>query len=182
MFETIAQIITSFAVVSLTGYCIYKIQTHARNAQPIMPTEQQGVISPGKGTVWFTIVVGVIAMLAGILFVIFGGLFGMVLGLFLTLMGAAFSGLMAPALSSIHDVNWNAQYVEGAAKMFGPTLGRTRTQIKWSDIASTGTTNTQYWYIQADDGRRIYWSYLYDGHGAFAQMLSQKRPDIELPL
>ena len=181
MFDILAQVVTSAAIVSLTVFCIYKIQTHARNAQAIVLTEYEGIISPGKGTAWLTIVFGIIMILSSLFAVVVYGMSEIVLGLFLTLMGAAMSGFMAPSLSSIHDVNWNTQYVEGASKMFGPILGKSRTQIQWSDITSTGTTVTQYWYVQTNEGRRIYWSYLYNGHGAFAQVLARKCPDLKLP-
>ncbi len=180
MFEFFVQAVSSFAIVSLTGYFIYKIRTHASKARPVMQTEQEGVISPGKGTAWFCIIVGVIMILGGLLLVTFEGVPAIPLGLSVALFGAILSGFMAPSLSSIHDVNWNAKYVEGASRMFGPTLGKLRTQIEWPDITSTGTTVTQYWYIQSKDGRRIYWSYLYNGHGAFAQVLARKCPSLKL--
>ncbi|MGJ8562507.1 MAG: hypothetical protein ACSHXY_03040 [Alphaproteobacteria bacterium] len=86
---------------------------------------------------------------------------GPVVGILLTLMGAAISGFMAPSLSSVHDVTWTDDEIVGACKMFGPTLGRNRTCIKWDEISGFGTTATSYWYMQTNDRRRIYWSYLY---------------------
>jgi hypothetical protein len=46
---------------------------------------------------------------------------------------------------------------------------------------STGKTVTDYWFIQSNDGRRIYWSYQYPGYGAFVERLKLNRPQIKLP-
>ena len=49
--------------------------------------------------------------------------------------------------------------------------------IPWGDIRRTGKTATGYWYVEAEDGRRVYWSYLYKGYGAFVQALAELTPD-----
>ncbi len=88
---------------------------------------------------------------------------------------------MAPSLTSVHDVNWNDEYVEGASKLFGPTLSKKRTRIKWSEIVNLGETSTQYWYLESVDGRKIYWSYLYMGHAVFAEAIERNCPGISFP-
>ena len=49
------------------------------------------------------------------------------------------------------------------------------------EIAGAGTTWSGYWFIDAGDGRRIYWSYLYKGYGALIASLQAHRPDLDLP-
>ena len=85
---------------------------------------------------------------------------------------------MAPSLFSVHAVHWTEQGVEGPANLFGPTLGRKRTFIAWSEIGDLGETPTQDWYLVAQDGRRIYWSCLYKGHAALGRAPTRHRPDF----
>jgi hypothetical protein len=95
--------------------------------------------------------------------------------------GLGIAGFMSPSLTSVHKVTWGEDGIEGPSNLFGPTLGLRRTDISWSDIARTGTTMTSYWFVEALDGRRVYWSYLYKGHGALSAFISAKRPDLALP-
>lgn len=81
----------------------------------------------------------------------------------------------------MHDVSWDATSITGASHTFGPTLGTKRTSIAWDAITKTGKTATGYWFVEAADGRKIYWSYLYDGYGALSSALNARAPDIELP-
>lgn len=99
----------------------------------------------------------------------------------ISVIGICCGGFMAPSLTSVHKVIWTQAGIEGPSKMFGPTLGTARTMILWGDISRTGTTFTSYWYVEAADGRRVYWSYLYKGFGALTAMLRAKRPDLKLP-
>jgi len=96
------------------------------------------------------------------------------------LLGAAIAGFMAPSVTSIHAVHWNEQGIEGPSRMFGPTLGFARTEMAWSEIEKTGTTRTGFWYVEARDGRRVYWSYLYKGYGALMLALRAYRPSLDL--
>src|SRR5262245_6412596 len=54
--------------------------------------------------------------------------------------GAAIAGFMAPSVTSVHAVNWDANGIEGPSKTFGPTLGLARAEIKWTDLTATGKT------------------------------------------
>ena len=94
-------------------------------------------------------------------------------------LGAA--GFMLPSLTSVHRVTWDEESVEGPSNLFGPTLGLRRTRMLWRDISRTETTMTGYWFVESRDGRRVYWSYLYKGHGALDTFLYMKRPDLERP-
>jgi hypothetical protein len=150
-----------------------------RRSRPAMMGDEDGTISPDKVSAWFTVIVGALMTMAGWALAVFGH--AAWLGLALSLMGLAIAGFMAPSLTSMHNVHWTAVGIEGPCKLFGPTLGKARTIIPWSDVVRTGTTMTGYWYVQGKDGRRVYWSYLYKGYGALASVLRLKCPDLTPP-
>lgn len=132
-------------------------------------------ISPGKISALIVVVIGL--GMAGIgLFMLIGMLRqgtndGLATPLGLLAFGLALGGFMAPSLTHAHDVVWTRDYVEGPSHLFGLTLGWKRQQIEWDDVEKTGKTFTGYDYLQTRDGRRIYWSYLYPGFGAFESTL-----------
>lgn len=135
----------------------------------IVPERISAAIIVAMGAVFFAF--GLIAVLAqpnwsGVLFALFG----------LTM-----SAFMAPSLTSLHRLSWSQEGVDGASKTFGLTLARDRAKLPWSSLARTGRTFSGYWYLEAQDGRRVYWSYLYKGYGAFVEALKAKRPDLDLP-
>jgi hypothetical protein len=167
----IAMGVTIAAVSVLTGLL--------RNARPVVAADGSGTIEPEKISAWLTVIGGSAFALGGVAAALFADA-GWA-GLALTVMGLCIGGFMAPSLSSVHKVVWNEDGIEGPSKMFGPTLGLARTAIPWGDIKRTGTTITSYWYVEANDGRRIYWSYLYKGFGVLTAMLRLRRPDVPLP-
>lgn len=93
-------------------------------------------------------------------------------------LGIVFVGASAPQIAWDHKVRWNQKGIEGPAKMFGLTLGSTRTEIAWSDIVRTGRTPTGYWYVESGDGRRVYWSYLCEGYEALTRELRRQCPTL----
>jgi len=137
-----------------------------------------GTISPEKISAVATVLVGIAMIVAGIWFSLAGKGYG---PLILTWLGGAIGGFMAPSLTHMHDVRWSEDGVDGPSKMFGPTLGTARTRILWQDVVRTGATITGYWYIEAKDRHRIYWSYLYKGNGAFSAAIRAKCPRVTLP-
>lgn len=148
-----------------------------RRARPVELDGDRGRITPGKLSAALT-VVGSVALALAILLASgdsaewsLRALAGLLLlpGLF-----------MLPSLTTRHDVTWDAQGVSGARRMFGPTLGWARTTIAWPQISSAGRTFTGYWYIQAVDGRRVYWSYLYPGYPVFLRRLARTCPRLDL--
>lgn len=88
---------------------------------------------------------------------------------------------MAPSITHLHDVRWDSKEVNGPCRLFGLSLGLSRTSISWDEIKSTGKTITGYWFIQSRDGRRVYWSYLYPGYGRFVDNLLFHRPSLKIP-
>ena len=147
-------------------------------ARPRATEGPAGLIAPGRATAVATVV-------AGLAFVAVGG-FGLkvgdpLLGSAFLAIGLAIAGFMAPSLTDLHAVRWNADGVEGPSSLFGLTLGLRRTRIAWTDIARAGDTATGYWYIETADGRRVYWSYLYRDWRSFRDQLRRQKPNLELP-
>ena len=147
--------------------------------KPDFLDESSGRLTPGKTSAWITIIGGLLMVALG-LWMIFSillfeqdkaGLSGAIL---LSLMGLAIAGFMSPSLFSIHDIVWDDDGVEGASSMFGPTLGWKRHKIKWNEIVKRGETVTQYWYLETEDKRRVYWSYLYSGYGELDYVISER--------
>lgn len=147
-------------------------------ARPLKQTETACTISPGKFSAAVITFVGAVGAFFGIGLLISGSVPA---GLICFSIGAALAFFMSPSLTHTHDVSWNDVEVTGPCKRLGLTLGRSRTSIPWHVITSTGKTSSGYWFIEAGDGRRIYWSYLYPGYGRFVEKLEAKRPEISLP-
>jgi hypothetical protein len=149
-----------------------------RRAKPDVLEGQTGIIAPDKVTAWLTITVGIAMIVAGTVGLFLGaGLAAVVI----VPMGGLIAGFMAPSITRVHAVQWTSSSVVGPSRLFGPTLGTSRTEIAWSELTRTGKTATGYWYVEARDGQRIYWSFLYRGHGAFADALSFHCPRLQLP-
>ena len=167
-------------IVFGTIFAISWIHRHSTNSKPAFLNDAEGRISPGKGTAWFTVTFGGLMFIAGLVSLATYKEPEMVrTGIVLMLFGGAIGGFMLPSLTSIHDVIWSDTSVEGASKLFGPTLGRKREKINWSEFESSGKTATDYWYLQTKDKRRIYWSYLYLGYDEFVMAIQRNCPNID---
>jgi hypothetical protein len=160
----------------VTAGAIALISWALRQAKPSVLSDTAGAIEPEKMTAWLTVIGGCVMSLAGL----YGFLFQAASsgGVVITLLGLGAAGFMSPSLTSVHKVTWDDESVEGPSNLFGPTLGLRRTRMLWGDIARTGTTVTGYWFVESRDDRRVYWSFLYKGHGALAAVLHTKRPDL----
>lgn len=95
--------------------------------------------------------------------------------------GLVLAAFMSPSVTAIHAVNWTADGIEGPAKLFGGTLGTRRTTIEWPDVVAAGKTPTGYWYLEASDGRRVHWSYLYPGFTCLTAVIRERCPNLLLP-
>lgn len=146
----------------------------SRRAAPVEFEGVSGRITPGKVSAAFTVLgslgLAAIPILSG------AGAAGWLVGGLLFLPGL----FMAPSLTRWHDVRWDGHGIRGIGKMFGPTLGWTRTRIAWPEIVRVGRTMTGYWYVETVDRRRVYWSYLYPGYPVLVARLGQLRPDLDL--
>lgn len=171
-----------FLIATLTAVIASGIAILSRNASPKDIDGCNGVITPGKTIALITVGGGIFMMVAPIGLAITDPsppTFALTAMLFL--LGGAIAGFMSPSLTSMHDVSWNESSLTGPAKMFGPTLGTKRSTIAWPEIVKTGKTFTGYWFVEAADGRRIYWSYLYNGYGKLTEALKSKIPSVRLP-
>ncbi|QNA85209.1 hypothetical protein G4G27_15285 [Sphingomonas sp. So64.6b] len=162
-------------MVGLVTAC-WSRMNYDRSPQSELGTD--GNITPGKISAAVITFFGVAMVMIGIALIFFGVLAA---GFICLLPGIALIIFMGSSLSGMHDVSWNSTNVSGPSRLFGPSLGRSRTTIRWDEIVSTGKTTTSYWFIQSRDGRRIYWSYLYPGYGRFVDSLLLNRPQMMLP-
>lgn len=176
MLDLISRALPGIFIAVVTMFCITWMRNRGKHAKPKFLENQSGTIAPGKLSAWLTVIIGSIMVVGGVLLLFVPDALGVALGLIA--MGGAIAGFMSPSLTSMHDLNWTDTHVEGPSNLFGPTLGKRRTTINWTDITKTGTTATSYTYIESNDGRRIYWSYLYRGHGVFEDTLLQKCPHL----
>jgi hypothetical protein len=165
-------------VAAVTALLLGALAWFIQRGKPERLDGAVGAISPEKISAAVTVVVGIAMMVVGVWQSLAGHGYEPLL---LLLVGAAIAGFMAPSLTHMHDLQWSEDGVAGPSKMFGPTLGVARTRIRWPDIVKTGATITGYWYIETNDRRRIYWSYLYKGNGAFAAALRRKCPGVTVP-
>jgi hypothetical protein len=163
----------------LTMAFIELIRRLLRRATPAALDAASGSIRPEKITAAVTVLVGAGMAVGGTASALFGGGGGWAAAS--ALMGFAIAVFMAPSLTSLHAVNWNTDGIEGPSRLFGPTLGVARARIAWSEIARTGVTSTSYWYVESNDKRRVYWSYLYKGHGALGAALTAHCPQLLVP-
>ena len=163
-------------VVVLTAVVLWGLATLLRRSAPAALEGQVGTIRPELWSACLTVLGGLAMFVAATWASIHGN--GGWASIGVAVLGAAIAAFMAPSVTSIHSVHWNEHGIEGPAKTFGPTLGTARTEIAWSEIVKTGKTITGYWFVEAGDGRRVYWSYLYKGYGALMAALQSRRPSL----
>jgi len=144
---------------------------------------QSGVVRPLLKMAWFGTLLGLIMLVVALWIAIINNHY--LHAAAVAFVGALFAVASVPQVAWNHEVRWNHKGIEGPAKMLGLSLGAARTEIAWSDIVRTGRSTTAYWYVEAGDGRRVYFSYLCSylcaGHEALAQALQYHRPTLRLP-
>jgi len=165
-------------IAGLTAIVSYGLSAFFRAGAPVSFSEKAGTIRPNRLSAWVIILVGA-SMMAGAAWLALSAEDWSALPL--ALLGIALAGFTAPSVTSIHSVSWDEIGIEGPSTTFGLTLGANRTSIPWEQIERTGKTATGYWFIQATDKKRIYWSYLYGGYGRLAEALQQRCPALSLP-
>jgi hypothetical protein len=175
-----AEFLRLIVVAVVTALVIGGLSALLRRSRPANFTRGAGAIRPDLWSAWLTVVGGVAMSAAGAWAWLYGN--GGAAAAGMAVLGVAVAGFMAPSVTSIHAVYWNEDGIEGPANLFGPTLGRSRTQIAWHEIVETGKTITGYRFVEASDGRRVYWSYLYKGYGALVTALQSHCPSVGLRL
>lgn len=153
---------------------------HLKSAAPLSLEGDNGTIRPDRWSAWIVLALGALVIL-GAATVILIEPDALWVGLILLVFGLLWAGCMFPSVTSVHALRWSNPGIDGASNMVLGTLGLKRTTIAWRDIVRSGTTSTLYWYLEANDGRRVYWSFLYPGNGAFEAAIQHHRPDIEVP-
>ena len=165
----------------LTAILLAGLSWLIRRAKPAALADEQGRIMPERWSAWFTVLAGLGIFGVGIWQLISGVGGSGWASAGVALMGIAIAGFMAPSLTTLHSVSWNATGVEGPANTFGPTLGTARTEISWAEIVGAGKTSAGYWFVEARDGRRVYWSFFHKGYGALTAALRSRCRALALP-
>ncbi|MCX7357624.1 MAG: hypothetical protein NT015_05725 [Alphaproteobacteria bacterium] len=164
----------------LSSILVRRFASHLQSAEPYKLDGDSGTIRPDRWSGWIITVFGAILVLCAVALMI-AEPDAFWIGAILFVIGALFAGCMFPSVTSLHALSWSKSCVDGASQMVLGTLGLQRATIAWPDVARSGTTFTMYWYLEAHDGRRVYWSYLYPGNAKFAAAIKNHRPDIEPP-
>lgn len=139
---------------------------------------QGGRIKIDRRQVWLALLmvplllfVGVMAMRQGSLLI--GG--ALVAGTLVCGLGTL------PALSSRLDVAWDERGLAGPSEAIGPFILFGRATLTWAEIAGLGGTWCGYAFVEAADGRRIYWTELHRPAGRLFAALCRRRPDLVPP-
>jgi hypothetical protein len=165
-------------IAALTALIVGALSWLLRHARPLAGDAQSGAIRPGRVSAVLTIAGGLAFVALGVVALAADALPS---GLAFLALGLPMAGFMAPSLTDLHIVYWDERGLDGPCRMFGLTLGLTRAQLAWSNLRFAGKTATGYWYVEAADGRRVYWSYLYPGYGALVDAIVGHCPALELP-
>jgi len=144
-------------------------------SKPRALAEGGGRIAPSRRAIGIAVLSGLLLSAIGCTALWYGAV---VPGLLMAASGLGLALLVALSLSHRHDVIWNGEGIEGPCRVFWGILGSARMQIRWSEIALTGRTLSGYSFVEAADGRRIYWSSLYSGFAVFGNRLKLHRPDL----
>lgn len=137
-----------------------------------------GSIRPDPISSWFGVVGFAAVGLVGLGLAFMGRL---VLGLSTLAVSAPLLLMMLPSIRAASVVRWDEDGIEGPRRTWWLTVGSQRTFIRWQELVAAGMTPTQYWFVQAEDGRRVYWAYMYPGWGALTAALYRKCSGLELP-
>lgn len=170
----------AIGVSFLSSILLRRFAAHLRSAAPHKLEGANGTIRPDRWSGWIITMFGVVLMVCSAALFLFEPNARWI-GAITFVLGALFAGCMFPSVTSVHALSWSKAGVDGSSNLVLGTLGLQRETIAWRDIARSGTTLTLYWYLEAKDGRRVYWSYLYTGNGAFADAIQRHRSDIEIP-
>ena len=168
----LASILHVVTVAGLTALVLYVMRKISARRRPAELGLQSGRIAPGKISAGLIMAVALI-LLAGAGVALVEG--EIKLCAIMAVIALPVALYMAPSLTHRHDVRWDGDGVSGPDRQFGLTLGWTTTHIAWRDIADTGRTVTGYDYLESRFGTRIYWSYLYPGHGFLEQAITTYR-------
>lgn len=170
-------LLTAFAVALVFGW----LNKKASEYNPLGRSSKTGSIRPHKSVMCFSLIVGVIIFGCGFIASLYFFDQMSVYGPVLTFMGACFILLSIPGLTSIHDVHWTDEYVDGPNKVTFQFMGLSRARLSWTDITQAGLVKGGYYYVEGKTLDRIYWSRAYKGFEHFEATLTDKCPSLRLP-
>ena len=146
-----------------------------QRSKPRALVEGGGRIAPGQREIGIGVVSGLLLSALGCTALWYGAV---VPGSLMAVSGLAGALLVALSLARRHELVWSDTGIEGPCRKIVGILGWARTRIRWGEIALTGRTLGGYSFVEAADGRRIYWSSLYSGFVVFETRLKLHRPDL----
>lgn len=75
-------------------------------------------------------------------------------------------------------VTWRLEGLEGAGRIFASVLRGPREVITWPELTCIGGLDGGVWFVEAVDGRRVYWSDLHEGRARLLSAIQLRRPDL----
>ncbi|MGJ8563439.1 MAG: hypothetical protein ACSHXY_07795 [Alphaproteobacteria bacterium] len=169
-------LISAFAVAVVLSWIKRKINDY----DPVGLSSVVGTIKPHKGIIWFVLSSGTVFFLLGALAAIF--ISGMlVYGSACAFMGGFFVIAVIPSLTSIHDVNWTQDSLNGPRAVKFQMMGLSRSDLNWSEIVTVGLVKGGYYFVENNEGDRVYWSRVYKGFEDFEATVAEKCPTLTLP-
>jgi predicted small integral membrane protein len=78
------------------------------------------------------------------------------------------------ALRGAQSVTWSIRGLEGPGGAFGALVGGAKVSLAWSGLARVDHAGWGVWFVQALDGRRIYWTEAHEGHEDLLARLSAR--------
>ena len=158
--------------ISLTFLSMVTIYWLLSKTKPSETGGSDGVIKPNKSIIFILFALGV------------GGLW---LSFFFTekndgmnivnVFVLAVSFLLMTSLLSLHKnfyVRWNEIGVTGPSyKALKPLTWFNTTYMRWDEVVLVNEDGLQNTYLEAADGKRLYWSYTYSGYPAFEKAVSR---------
>jgi hypothetical protein len=78
------------------------------------------------------------------------------------------------ALRGAQSVTWSVRGLKGPSGAFGALVGGAKVSLAWSEVARVDHTDWGIWFLEALDGRRVYWTEAHEGHKDLIERLSAR--------
>ncbi len=161
--------------MTAVGATMFAVRKIAAWRRPATGDRAGGRIAPGKILAGLCLAVAALMAAGGVAALVSGQY---PLGSILVALALVLGIPLLPSLSHWHDISWDDEGLSGPDHLSQIILGRSRASIDWRDVATRGKTLGGYDYIESRFGTRIYWSYLYPGHGTFEAALALYCPQL----
>jgi len=177
--EDILFIFSNFAGAILSTCVLIMMVLYSSKTKPKYLTQNSGVIGINKIYVVILLIIGLLIAFTGLW--LYTHQVSTLLCTILFGMGSLLFFSSTYGLDDYYDINWDQNGVSGQSKQFTLKLRKSRTFIAWNDIQAVGENSFQNDFIEASDGRRIFWNYGFSGYVDFHRVLRQKlKPEIFL--